>query len=171
MPTNRYAIHPVARVSDETLGEVFLALEYEGLLPVVFYDGSVVRPVEFLALARATWLKFYVLTVESYIKGLAWLTNFEGCTARAHFTTLCHPSPADAAGMGRHFLRWVLTAEVDGRPWLRTLVGVTPVTNRLALNFATKRLGFRPLGVIPDAVLVDGRPVDAVVTTINRRDV
>ena len=145
------------------------SLERNALVPRVFYDGYVRNEHEFLAFCRSEWVQFYLLRHQGRALGMAWLTHFEGKTARIHFSGFGPGTRRHAVNLGLVFTHWALTAELAGEQWLNTLIGATPAHNKAALRLI-ERLGFRVVATIPEAVVPvqhDG-PVDMIISYLNR---
>lgn len=154
-------------VGESLLATVYLLLEKDGLLPVVFYDG-VPALSKFLEWATRSDSKYVVGfvrptldTVE--IAGVGWVWQIQN-----------RPG-ARRGDVGMVFLRKFqdgrtpldLTGKMLGLAFgswgLDLLTGVTPVKNPLALRFARK-LGFRQLEPIPSYGMWHGEPCAAVVS-------
>ena len=98
------------------------------------------------------------------------LNNFSGKAAQIHFSL--HPQLPTRLGlpMVRHIVESIFDWQTqDGKPYLDSLFGLTPVTNRAACIFVLK-VGFKKRFVLPSGMWDRGEAVDAMVTTFTRED-
>lgn len=90
------------------------------------------------------------------------LEGLNGASSRVHFSVLpaIRGESAVTAALVLHDFVFALKRvpldpqtpqEGPRQPYVETLVGVTPVSNRLAVRFI-QRVGFKPIGIIPKAV-------------------
>lgn len=99
------------------------------------------------------------------------LENFTGSAAQVHFSML----PSNHTPYSIETATWVTNDVLNkwrkndkDEPFLKTLYGLTPTTNRVARIFI-RRVGFKTLGVIPDAMMDRGKTVDALLTIKTRK--
>jgi hypothetical protein len=93
------------------------------------------------------------------------LNNFSGKAAQIHFSL--HPQLHTRLGlpMVRHVTESIFDWKAkDGTPYLNSLFGLTPVTNRAACIFVLK-VGFKKRFILPGGMWDRGKAVDAMVTT------
>lgn len=146
-------------MTDDEIRELYLRMEREGLLDSFFHAGQIRSADEFLAYARSegTWL----FRVDRYNETVAFamMDTFSAESAYFHH---CH---------FRAGWKWTCETAVHGLEWLRracptvrTLIGITPTRNRLAVRYAA-RCGFKILGEIPRSLYDrDGNVQDAVLS-------
>lgn len=95
------------------------------------------------------------------------LENFTGHSAQVHFSM--HPANTTPYSLrvAREATDDILnlwTRDADRKvPYLQSIYGLTPVTNRAACIFVQK-VGFRKLGVLPGGMSDRGQIVDAMLT-------
>lgn len=100
------------------------------------------------------------------------LTNFTGKAAMVHFSMAPENSPQESMHYARTTTDIVLNEWGDGdkpdAPFLYSLYGLTPVTNRTACAFV-RRVGFKKVGILPMGQKVNGsESVDALITIKER---
>lgn len=113
---------------------------------------------------------YYVLDTDlGYITAEFMLENFTGKAAQGHFSV--HPENDTAYSIevatrcnSDIVNKWKAK---DGGPFLKTIFGLTPVGNRVARLFNYK-VGFRTVGIIPDAMMDRGKIVDALLVIKTR---
>lgn len=128
-----------------------------GMVPVVFYDGSVENFAAFRKLAESESQHFFLGFKDGEPAGLFWLNGFGTRTCFLHMAIVpgCHGR--GTLSMGRGVLRHLLTArDVDGEYLLENVKGLVPVTNPLACRMA-ELSGFRKVGVISGDAYVASR--------------
>lgn len=105
------------------------------------------------------------------ITGEFMLENFTGKAAQVHFSM--HPGNAFRYSVetAKKFTDLVLnfwTLRRDPtKPFLKTMYGLTPVTNRVA-SFFNQRVGFKKIGIIPSGMKDRGKIVDGILTIKER---
>jgi hypothetical protein len=94
--------------------------------------------------------------------------DFRGLAAAIHFST--HPSlwGRNSIAAAKAAIDWLfsLTSQKPySRPYVKTLIGLTPVSNRLAVRFL-KKVGFEIKTIIPDSYYLayDNKYDDAVLS-------
>ena len=101
------------------------------------------------------------------------LTNFTGKAAMVHFSMHPDNTPQQSLRYARVVTDQILNvwSERDDpdAPYLYSLYGLTPVTNRAACAFV-KRVGFKQIGTLPKGQRQNGGEfVDAMITIKERR--
>jgi len=125
-------------------------------------------------LGRIGLLSFNVVDVErAAIVADFSLEGFVGKAAMVHFSMHPDNPPQYSMKLAREVTDDILNIWCESgsdSPFLYTLYGLTPVTNRAACAFV-RRVGFRKIGTLPHGQMVDGREyVDAQITIKERRD-
>jgi len=136
------------QLSDELLRDLWRVIVREGKVETTFYAGGVVTPEDFHEfLADASRLVSLAVEQPSgRLRAAAWLTNITDGSAFAHYVTL----GGFRRDVGRAVLeQWAGLTDVEGRPLVQRLLGVTPEANRPAVRLL-QLLGFTVLGAIPD---------------------
>ena len=133
-------------VTDEFLLAIWQRMIDEGKARWVFYDGSITTGDEWLLFIKSPLN--YTLTVmddNGAIRMIAWLNCYENKSARVHYCNLGKYN----RGVGKAVREyWSNLRDQDGNRLLKTLVGITPETNNLAVKMV-KLLGFTVIGTIP----------------------
>ncbi len=92
--------------------------------------------------------------------------GFTGRSAQVHFSMHPNNSFKESIALGKWTNDTVLNEwkhPDDGGPYLRSLYGLTPVTNRAGCIFALKT-GYKKIGVLPGGMIDRGKIVDAMIT-------
>lgn len=115
----------------------------EGSFHLVFYDGSVTTPEQFLGVMQkpANVPVFFFDGAEPL--GFAWLNGLNGGLAFAHFGGL-----KSARGRSVRIGQLAVAYWMHNFKFLQVILGITPKPNRLAVRFIEK-IGFKVLGEIP----------------------
>ena len=112
----------------------------------------------------------YFVTVEGKLVGEFTLDNFTGKAAQIHFST--HPDLQfrDAIPLVRDVVKSIFDWTTQGKeePYLNSLYGITPVTNRAACIFVLK-VGFEKQFILPSGMRDKGEVVDGMVSTYTRK--
>lgn len=112
-------------------------------------------------------------TEERTVAGEAMLNNFFGGTALMHFSVDPDYRKETALHMAREGLRQIFSLQFSGRhASLLSITGITPVTNRLSVNFLQK-IGFSVKGRVDDSFILanyGGKAVDGVLLQLKRGD-
>jgi hypothetical protein len=162
-----YRIHPVICTStywntaDSVLANVWYDLYAEDKLKDLFYDDSITTLDAWLG-----WIKmpfnFPVLCLsEKDVVAIAWLNNLDYKTARCHFAFI-GDFHRDAGKTILKYWEDMISPE-DGKKMFKTLYGVTPERNELAVR-VIKVMGFTILGTIPNFCKWHGESVGGVVS-------
>lgn len=98
------------------------------------------------------------------------LANFSGASAQVHFSVRSGLPLPTARDVGREMIRTILYGWRHGdQPFLRTLYGMLPRTNRAAIIFCLS-CGFKRFGTVPYGMRHRGKVCDGVVLIETRRD-
>lgn len=154
-----YQFQHAAHMSDDEIKSLYDRMEREGLLPAFFYAAQCKSASDFLSYARdiGTWM--FRIDRDGETIAFAAMDNFSAESAYLHH---CHFRAGWRYTLetAKHTLEWLRTA----CPSVTTLIGVTPKSNRLAIQYA-ERGGFKILGVIPRSLKdMEGNAQDAVVS-------
>jgi len=103
------------------------------------------------------------------------LTNFTGKAAMVHFSMHPDNSPQQSMHLARTVTDQVLNVWGEqgkpDTPYLYSLYGLTPITNRAACAFV-QRVGFKKVGILPKGQRMRGTEfVDAMITIKSRKEV
>lgn len=159
-----YSVYPAACLDSAHFQEYWKLLKEAKTAPAVFFSATnpVSNATDLECLARSAIVVFYGLYHEQTPLGFAWLNNFNGLSANAHFAGFRAAFGGHGINVGLKFCHTVLTT-LSG---LTTLTGITPATHHLALRFI-RTLGFVRVGVVPEVLVANGRLTDAVVSYCN----
>ena len=130
------------------------ALEVDGLLPSLFYSEETVTP-EGLCKIAIDKTNLFMLVYDNHSSlpvGHIHANSFDGLTCMGHFSFLRKIHGKQCVAVGRESLRqfFAWRAADSELPVATSMMGLTPVTNRLACRFV-ERIGFKPIYEIPDA--------------------
>lgn len=136
----------------------------------VFPEGDVASATDFIELARAEGTILFVAYVDGIRANVTWLNSFDGYAARIHFCffrrfyRVCVP-------VGREIIKCIFELErEDGSPGVKTLIGLVPLPNTLAIRYA-ENVGLKTIAQIPDACIYDDKSVPGVLSYIHHTSV
>jgi len=123
-----------------------------GLYRQAFYDGSVRTPEDFLSLVRNP--NGYVFLSKDIRTGLpaghVHINNFAGKTCQTHFSILPSHHGRESVRMGIEGADQLFELyRAPSELMLTSLIGITPVENKLAVRFLTL-CGYKLMGEIDD---------------------
>jgi len=154
---NRFLMLPymerdgIRTAADSDIKALFTRTEQDGLVPVVFYEGTIATAEAFLAMAKAENTLFYILMDGTKTVGYMWLNRFENHTARLHFC-IFKSYWGNSLDIGKWCLTEVLhMQENTGRFVFDLVTGFVPAWNERAINFALK-CGGKTHGIIPNSI-------------------
>lgn len=141
----------IRTAADSDIKKLFNRTNEDGLLPVVFYEGTIKTACDFLAMAKSKAAFFYILIDGTETVGYTWLNRFENHTARIHFCFF-----KEYWGKAEDFAKYVLERFTnmtgkEGDILFDLLTGFVPEWNTHAIKFAL-RCGAHTHGVIPNAI-------------------
>ena len=95
--------------------------------------------------------------------------NFTGKAAQSHFSTSPDIDTKTRIAIGRYAAKHTLNCRNlgTGEYFLDALFGLTPLTNRAACIFALK-IGYKKQGILPSGMMVEGKPVDCMISVCTR---
>ena len=143
----------IRTVSDSDIKLLFERTQADGLDAIVFYEGTVTTPEQFLSMARSDQCLFYILLEGADTVGYMWLNRFENHTARQHFC-IFKEHWGRSIDIGRFTLKKLMHIPDETRVGgylFDLLTGFVPAWNKRAINFAVK-CGGETHGVIPNAI-------------------
>lgn len=160
-----YAFTHAAHLSNAQLAALFDRVVAEGLYDSFFYAGQCRTAEDFVKYSRSPLNWVFQAKRNGELVAFAMLDNFSGESAYFHH---CHfragwrfTDETAAAALG-----WIKRSI----PEISTLIGITPVGNKLAVRFA-KRNGFKILGEVPRSLRnKDGEVIDAVLSVYTWED-
>lgn len=134
------------------LSKYYAQLEDDNTLHHAFYDGGVKSFYDFRNFCLDRLNLHYVIYSELYDAPVChfYLNGFQGLTCMIHFSlssTVYGHGESVAFAKDALDLVFKLRRENAPLPITRTLVGLTPITNKLAIRFL-KAVGFQPLGTL-----------------------
>ena len=135
--------------SDTYLRQVFLRIAIEGTLHKVFFEKKINNNEDFIAFTRQKQHSVFFVKSGEEDAGFFWLTRFNEKSA---FITYCFYKNfwgKKSLKVSKYCLDYLLEKKnVRGDYQYDVLLGLTPVNNRLAINFLIKS-GMQVLGKIP----------------------
>lgn len=132
-------------------------LRAEGLVDILFHDGGIRCLDAFLEFAASPRIWFYAAESNGVIIGLAYCTDFTSSGKACSLHTCTFKPGRDGSGLkaGEVLIRHLHDSGI------LTIAGMVPAPYRAAITFA-KTLGFRPLTVLPQAIILhrerNGKP-------------
>lgn len=154
-----YDFTHAAYLSDDTVRGLYGRMEREHLLDSFFHAAQCKTADEFLAYARSEGVWMFRVERDGEVVAFAVLDNFSAESAYFHH---CHFRAGwrYTTETALHTLDWLQAS----CPSIKTLIGITPTRNRLAVRYA-QRCGFKILGEIPRSLYDrDGNVQDAVLS-------
>ena len=154
-----YDFTHAAYLSDDEIRELSSRVEREGLYDSFFHSSQCKTADEFLAYVRSEGVWMFRIERDGEVVAFAMLDNFSAESAYFHH---CHFRAGWRYTLetALHTLDWLQAS----CPSIKTLIGITPTRNRLAVRYA-QRCGFKILGEIPRSLYDrDGNVQDAVLS-------
>lgn len=158
---------PAPLVSDEKLTGIW---ERIGTKQQILFAGREVEDAaNFIKLARADSSVFFVVVLGTEPAAITWLNGWEGYCARIH-QCFFKEYYGQALSIAREVAgRLFKIKRIDGTPMVKTLIGLTPTPNRLAIRFA-KKSGFKTVMEIPDSCTWRGESVPGLFSYLSVED-
>lgn len=140
----------------------FKKLHEDRLFDIVFYDGSVKIPSQFvdLMLGRGTVTLF--IWDGNKPAAMVWLTCFQGRSALFNFSVFRNYFK-HRKKLADIVFDMILGSNTGEEPYLKAVYGITPKPNRAAVGFA-KSVGFKVLSELPYACEFKGKTVPGILT-------
>lgn len=135
-----------------------------------FPAGDINTLEDFLRIATSPTNEMFLMVVkeDNDLIGEFMLTDWTGLAAQIHVSGNPKYYRRNREITTQVFNKLFDMPRLDGNPYVHTLMGLTPVTNRLSVKFNADA-GFKQLGVIPKAMYVHpGQYVDAVATILTK---
>lgn len=164
-PTDRGVLH--AYWSEmESGGQLVSALGGYGENPAPVHFDAFIRRVE------DPFTMFILYSDALGPVGHHFLENFTGESCVGHFNILRRSHGKAALKLGRAALRLLFSSTKGSSsvPYIQTMMGLTPIHNRLACRFIEK-IGMVPKTIIPNSCYHEGQPSDCLLTVITRDEV
>jgi len=150
--------------SIQTAVDYYAKMDDQGLIEDAFPDGSMTSIAGFMAMCNelSSSVIFARDITTGEVAGHCYLTEQRGLACQVHFAVLKGFHGPIAITMAKDIAR-----QVFKHSSLKTLVGLTPVTNRLALRFID-RVGYKVIGIIPYTYYIAkiDEYVDGVLSTL-----
>lgn len=163
-----YKIKPLLYFEIDKVEEYFQLLDVHDFLSSRFCDCKNPKWLDVLGIinARKGLHMYGVENTDGRIVGEFHLEQFTGLSAMMHFSMSPEVSFPEKIKIGRFVLDYLFSKWIDsktGKPYLRSVFGLTPSDNRAALVLARK-VGFKVLGVLPSGIISKGKPTDATIS-------
>ena len=154
-----YEFTHAAYLPDDVVCGLYDRMEREHLIDSFFHAAQCKSAHEFLAYVRSEGVWMFRVERDGEVVAFAMLDNFSAESAYFHH---CHFRAGWRYTLetALHTLDWLQAS----CPSIKTLIGITPTRNRLAVRYA-QRCGFKILGEIPRSLYDrDGNVQDAVLS-------
>lgn len=156
--------------TDSFIKGLFVRMQQEGLIGMVFFDGSAKVPDDFLKMMKFGRNKLFIIEFKGKLGGCCWLNNFEMRRADFHFCFFSALRGQDAVEVGKGVVLELLNMKNGSGEFIfDLLVGLTPTTNEAAIRWC-RRMEFSSMGVLPsaawDAAL--GKSVPGLISYVER---
>ncbi len=159
-----YAKDCTLNYSDEYFAHVYRRLVREETVYKIFYDGSVRNTNDFIKFIRDKKNELFFVEYDGKEVGFFWLTKFREKSAFINYCFYKRFWGEKALHISKSCIGFLFNRiDAYGDHILDVLLGLTPVTNKLAITFLLKN-GMKVIGKIP-GMLYDFREektVDAV---------
>ena len=143
------SVNQVTEYSDEQLGLMWKHLGAKQL--IVFHEQDIVSVADFLAMARSSSTVFFIVECSDRVAAIMWMNGWEGYAARVHYAFFPE-FYGQAVEIARAAVEQIAQMKrIGGAPLVKTMIGLTPATNRLAVRMIEK-VGFTRMCEIPHAV-------------------
>lgn len=151
-------------VPDSHLSQIYRRIVRERTVYKTFYDGSVQNTRDFINFVKSDKNRFFFVNYQGKEAGFFWLTEFVAKTAFINYCLFNEFWGKEGYLIGSKCLDMILhQKEPHDEYKIDVLLGLTPVTNKLAMNFLVKN-GMKVIGRVPKLVLDhnEGAKVDCV---------
>jgi len=175
----KFSMYPYVHMDDgpsfsnDQVSYIWQQMERDRTWRKVFYDGSVQSEGDFLQFLQRDDIKFFLLCKGDVAGGFIWLTPMATYSAWIHFC--CFSNSWGKRGFAKDMCSWTLQAILDmknpdGKKILNTLMGLTPLDNKLACQFAFD-VGMQVVGIAPGATYnhYTDAPVSGLITTLMKQ--
>ena len=151
---------------DEEMAALYNRTVTEGLKELLFYDGTVNTVEDFINSIHTGNNLVFIPFVDREPIGIIWLNRFDGETAQGHYVFF-----KDYWGTGLPEAASRKFCRIATEYLFPTLIGVTPMYNKHALQFC-KDYGMHEVGIVPKMVWSEaqGKSVDAMIHYISIDD-
>lgn len=164
-----YEVYPHRHLPPDVVEAYWGALEEAGTLALRFCNMDNPTVKDAMAVTARFPQQFYYVHEDDKVVAEFMLENFTGKAAQIHFSM--HPN--NPLSKSLTLASEVSSAILDvwkntiGEPYLDTLYGLTPTTNRPACVFVL-RTGFKKMGILPSGIIDRGVVTDAMMTIKQR---
>ena len=161
----RIGVLPLAKVPNDVIQEYWQSLYMEGWLDSRLCDVDNPTWSDVVEMIVRMGSQMYCVMDSDKMVAEFMLENFTGRAAQIHFSCSPRSTPQMNLYTAREASRIILEEwkGPDG-PYLDTLYGLTPVTNRVACIF-TLKVGFKKIGILPNGMRDRGKIVNAMIST------
>lgn len=134
-----------------TLSNLYKRIMCNNIYQNLFYDRPITES-RFISLLTDEECTPYVVCKNGVIVLLCWLNSWKGNSARLHFTMFPESwgTARNAFKIGTKMVRYLLSAQLNGSHFVDTIIGVTPMTNKLACRYALN-VGMKKIAIIPNS--------------------
>lgn len=154
-----YQVRRFSEMTDDEVIVLFYQMDQEGSKRLVFFDGHINTPWDFLDYVRSGTIFGGFLFKEGKPAACFWVSGISANVAFFHYWCFKLVWGKDVNNVALAALKYLAT-----NTHLTGLCGRTPASNRLAVR-ALKARGFKILALMPEAIeKYDGSIDDAVVS-------
>ncbi|MEA3467080.1 MAG: hypothetical protein U9R57_02520 [Thermodesulfobacteriota bacterium] len=135
--------------SDTYLKQVFLKIAIEGTLHKIYFDKKINNNIEFISFIKQKQHSVFFVKAGKEEVGFFWLAKFNQRSAFMNYCFFKSFWGKKSLTISRFCIEYILERKNEnGDYMLDILLGLTPINNRLAVNFLIKS-GMQVLGKIP----------------------
>ncbi len=135
--------------SDTYLRQVFLKIAVEGTLHKIYFDRKINNNIEFTAFIKQKEHSVFFVKAGEEEVGFFWLAKFNQRSAFMNYCFFKNFWGKTSLKISRFCIEYIMERKkANGDYMLDILLGLTPINNRLAVNFLIKS-GMQVLGKIP----------------------
>ena len=157
-------------ISDAELNYVFMKMQDQKLVDMVFSQDRVENVYQFIALMKAKRNIVQFVWDGKDVIAVTWINSIGDNFAFGHFCVFKEAWGKRSEEIGALIKNYWFGLENNGKYVLDVIIGMMPTKNRIADNFV-QRVGWIKIGVIPGMFrLMDGGRDDAVIYYTLRSD-
>lgn len=145
-------IDGIRTFTDTFIKSIYSRISNEGLVPIVFSDGGIRTPDDFLGFMKYGQNYLFVIETESDVAAILWLNRILDRTCYAHFCGFKNSWGKGSVDIGRFAMTHVFNVTDDfGKVCFETVLGLIPSWNTVGIGWL-KKVGLVEAGKIPNAL-------------------
>lgn len=163
-------IDGIRTLKDSDIKHLYQRIEEAGVADIVFCGSDIKDAEGFLAAMKYKDNHLYVVLVDEKPEMIVWLNRFEGKFARFHWCPFkdLRGDRLTQVGMAVRD-KFFSMKDYSGEYLYDMLMGIIPIENKPAIGFL-KKIGVKELGILPKAVLKDGKSTPGVLMYYAREE-